>query len=119
MAIRSRSVAALVAAAALLAGCGGGGGGGAADTGANASQGREPAENPEPQSKFSPEAQLAYQTAIQQCSYFPFKEVASTRGVPATPKAVSEAVAKEAGSDPELREAARQGCLAGLKQTGE
>ena len=117
MALHSQTVtvtwagAAALAALVLAAGCGGGGDRetrerGGPRTGA-------PAATADP----NVEAELARQVGVEQCSFYPLKDLAKLYGTKPTPEAVAKAIGAQTGGTTAVKDAARRGCLEALKTT--
>ena len=117
MALHSQTVtvtwpgAAALAALVLAAGCGGGGDRetrerGGPRTGA-------PAATADP----NVEAELARQVGVEQCSFYPLKDLAKLYGTKPTPEAVAKAIGAQTEGTTAVKDAARRGCLEALKTT--
>ena len=106
---RAARIAAL-ALVALAAGCGGGGGGGEAGGGGDAGD-QQTLEADIPEAAGDAAGLGGASEAGNICVNLPLPELARQYGVAATPKAVSQAVAKDVGGTPEQQEKNRKECL--------
>lgn len=114
-----RRLMAVVLACGTLAGCGESGGTGAPPGSPQTPAATATGEAGAAPDEVSVDAQIAHQTGLQQCSYFGIKELAETYATRPDPDAIAAKVAEGTPGPPEVRAAARRGCLDALRDAEE